>query len=276
VVLARTDPWVFPLLHARRTVLDAIDSLAANLAERARHARGIGAALWRIESARTARLEADAAGRYDRVVVVAASEAAAFGGAAAVTPIGVEVRPEGHGARDFDVGFTGRLAYFANRDAARLLLDGIWPRIRAAVPAATLLLAGAEAPAFVRRRHGHDGITVVSPMADAAALLRRVRVALLPLRFGTGQSLKALEAAEASCAIVATPAGIRGVGPLAGAAVVAEQPDALAARLVELLNDETRRQEVGARARAIVVAGYDRRESCARLAAVALGDLPSR
>jgi len=275
VVLARTDPWVFPILHARRTVLDAIDSLAANLAERARHAHGIGSALWRIESARTARLEADAADRYDRVLVVAASEAGEFGDVATVVPIGVEVRPEEHGARDFDVGFTGRLAYFANRDAARWLLDEIWPRVRAAVPAATLLLAGADAPPFVRRRHGCDGITVVSPMADPAGLLRRVRVALLPLRFGTGQSLKALEAAEASCAIVSTSVGVRGVELLTAAAVVAERPDELAARAVELLRDEPRRQEAGARVRAIVTAGFGRRDACARLAAIALGDPPA-
>jgi glycosyltransferase involved in cell wall biosynthesis len=274
VVLARTDPWVFPHLRARRTVLDAIDSLAANLAERARHVGGPAAWAWRLESARTARLEAGAARRYDRVIVVADSEASRFGGAGTVVPIGVDVRPEGHEAHDFDVGFTGRLAYFANRDAARWLLDGIWPRIRAAVPAATLLIAGADAPSFVRRRHGRDGITVISPMADPAALLRRVRVALLPLRFGTGQSVKALEAAEASCAIVATPAGVRGVGPLAAAAVVAECPDELAARVVELLRDEARRREAGGQARAIVIAGFDRRNACARLAAIALGDLP--
>lgn len=275
VVLARTDPWVFPHLRARRTVLDAIDSLAANLAERARHAGGPAAWLWRLESARTARLEADASWRYDRVVVVADSEAATFGGAASVVPIGVEVRPEGQGARDFDVGFTGRLAYFANRDAAGWLLEAIWPRVRAALPGATLLLAGADAPAFVRRRHGRDGITVISPMADPAALLRRVRVALLPLRFGTGQSLKALEAAEASCAIVATPAGVRGVGPLAEAVATAERPNELAAQVVGLLRDEARRQEAGERARQIVAAGFDRRDACARLAAVALGDPPA-
>jgi glycosyltransferase involved in cell wall biosynthesis len=275
VVLARTDPWVFPHLRARRNVLDAIDSLAANLAERARHAGGPAAWLWRLESARTARLEADASRRYDRVLVVAGSEAAAFGDVASVVPIGVELRPAGSGTRDFDVGFTGRLAYFANRDAARWLLEAIWPRVRAALPGATLLLAGADAPASIRGWHGRDGISVFSPVADPPALLRRVRVALLPLRFGTGQSVKALEAAEAACAIVATPAGVRGVGPLAEAVATAERPDDLAAQVVGLLRDEARRQEAGERARQIVAAGFDRRDACARLAAVALGDPPA-
>lgn len=271
VVLARTDPWVFPHLRARRTVLDAIDSLAANLAERARHARGPASALWRIESARTARLETDAARRYDRVVVVADSEVSQFGGAATVVPIGVEVRPEGQEARDFDVGFTGRLAYFANRDAARWLLDGIWPRIRVAVPAATLLIAGADAPSFVRRRHGRDGITVISPMADPAALLRRVRVALLPLRFGTGQSLKALEAAEGSCAIIATPAGARGLPALSPHVVTAGNAAGLAAAVVGLLGDGSRRAALGAASRAAAAASYPRAVTLARLAAVARG-----
>ena len=271
VVLARTDPWVFPHLRARRTVLDAIDSLAVNLAERARHARGVASRLWRLESARTARLESDAARRYDRVVVVAGSEAGVFGRLATVVPIGVEVRPESQGEREFDVGFTGRLAYFANRDAAGWLLDGIWPRVRAAVPTATLLLAGADAPAFVRRRHGRDGITVVSPMADAASLLRRVRVALLPLRFGTGQSLKALEAAEASCAIVSTPAGVRGLSVLLPHALTAGDAERLAAAVVGLLGDEPRRAALGAAARAAVGRAYPRGATLAGLAAIARG-----
>jgi glycosyltransferase involved in cell wall biosynthesis len=271
VVLARTDPWVFPHLRARRTVLDAIDSLAANLGERARHARGVASRLWRLESARTAHLEADAARRYDRVVVVAGSEAEVFGKLASVVPIGVELRPASEGEREFDVGFTGRLAYFANRDAAGWLLDEIWPRVRAAAPKATLLLAGADAPLSIRRRHGRDGVTVISPVADPAALLRRVRVALLPLRFGTGQSLKAIEAAEASCALVATAAGVRGLPALLPHALSAGDAERLAAAVIGLLGDEPRRAALGAAARAAVGRAYPRGATLAGLAAIAGG-----
>jgi len=272
VLLARLDPWVVRHIRADRMVFDAVDSLAANLEARAAASRGPARRLWRWEAARTRRLESDAARRYDRTLVVAEAERAAFGERAAAIFHGVELGPPATGDRDFDVGFWGRLAYFANRDAAGLVLDGVWPRVRALRPGATLLIAGADAPAGIRNRHGRDGITVVSPMEDRGALLRRVKVALFPLRFGTGQSNKVLEAAEASCALVATPEAVRGLDAIAPGAVLATDPDELAARVIELLDNPAAARASGSALRAAVEREYSRAAACERLAAAALGE----
>jgi len=188
----------------------------------------------------------------------------------------VRIEERDAGERDFDVGFWGRLAYFANRDAAALLLDDIWPRIRAQRPAATLLIAGADAPRSLLRRDGRDGITVISPMADRAALLRRVRVALLPVRYGSGQSTKVPEAAEASCALVAAPEALRGLEALATDSLVEREPDRLAARVVELLDDPVGTAARGARLRTVAEREFSRAAACHRLAEAALGDRPGR
>ena len=272
VLLARLDPWVHPHVRARRRVFDAIDSLGANLEERARAARGPARSLWRMESRRTTRLEAAAAGRYERVVVVADAERAVFGERARAVFHGVELAAPAAGRRDFDVGFWGRLAYFANRDAASVLLDAVWPNVRRARPDATLLIAGADAPREIRRRHGRDGVTVISPMAARPQLLRRVRVAVLPLRFGSGQSNKVLEAAEASCALVATPEALRGLDPIARHAAVERDPEALAARVLDLLADPASAAARGRRLREVVEREYSRDAACRRLAGVALGE----
>ena len=271
LLLARLDPWAFGRLRAGRLVFDAIDSLAANLDARAEAARGPARFLWRLEADRTARLERDVARRYDRVLVVADAEKEAFGERTEAVFHGVTLQPATDGDREFDVGFWGRLAYFANRDAAALVLGEIWPRIRAARPGATLLLAGADAPSFMRRAHGRDGVTVISPMEDRGRLLRRVRVALFPLRFGTGQSNKVLEAAEASCALVASPEAVRGLDAIAAEAVVASDPSALAERVLGLLSDPAAAAAQGRRLRAVVEREYSRERACERLAAVALG-----
>ncbi len=272
VLLARLDPWVVRFIRADRMIFDAVDSLAANLEARAAASRGPARWLWRWEAARTRLLERDAARRYGRTLVVADAERAAFGERAAAIFHGVELDPPASGDRDFDVGFWGRLAYFANRDAANLVLDEVWPRVRALRPGATLLIAGADAPRAIRNRHGRDGITVVSPMEDRGALLRRVKVALFPLRFGTGQSNKVLEAAEASCALVATPEAVRGLDAIRAGAALATEPDALAARVVELLDDPAAAQAAGAALRAAVERHYSRAAACERLAAAALGE----
>lgn len=271
VLLARTHPWVFPHLRARRLILDAIDALGANLDERARAAGALTSWLWRFEARRTARLERAAAPRYERVLVVAEDERGAFGVNAVAAPHGVEVLPLVDGERDIDVAFWGRLAYFANLDAARLLLEEVWPRVRAARAGATLLLGGTQAPGWMRDLHGREGITVLSPMEDRAGLLRRTRVAVLPLRYGTGQSNKALEAGEAGCAIVSTPAGVRALPGLEAVAAVADGPERLAAEIVALLTDDARRRRAGGLARRVVETGHDRTAACARLAALALG-----
>jgi glycosyltransferase involved in cell wall biosynthesis len=276
VLLARLDPWVSRHLRARRRILDAIDSLAANLEARAQAARAPASWLWRWEGRRTARLELDAGARYDRVLVMADAERAAFGERAEAIAHGVRIGERGAGERDFDVGFWGRLAYFANRDAAGLLLNEIWPRIRMQRPGATLLIAGADAPRFVLRQDGRDGVTVVSPMADRAALLRRVRVALLPVRYGSGQSTKVPEAAEASCALVATPEALRGLEALAADSLVEREPGRLAQRVLELLANPTEVTARGARLRAVAEREFSRAAACRRLAAAALGDPPVR
>jgi glycosyltransferase involved in cell wall biosynthesis len=272
VLLARLDPWVARHIRADRMVFDAVDSLAANLEARAAASRRTARRLWRWEAARTRRLESDAARRYDRTLVVAEAERAAFGERATAIFHGVELGPSATGDRDFDVGFWGRLAYFANHDAAGLVLDTIWPRVRALRPGATLLIAGADAPTAIRNRHGRDGITVVSPMAERGALLRRVKVALFPLRFGSGLSNKVLEAAEASCALVATPGAVRGLDAIASGARLASDPEALAARVVELLDNPAAARASGAALRAAVEREYSRAAACERLAAAALGD----
>lgn len=271
VLLTRTDPWAFQAVHARRWILDAIDSAAVGMAERAGAARGPARWFWRSEARKAERLERDAAGRYDSIVTVTPVESERFGANGVVLPIGIAVSELGHAPRTIDFGFWGRLAYFANEEAVRTIVTRIWPRIRQQKPDATLFLGGAEAPSWIQRLHGRDGITIESPMEDRESALRRIRVALLPIAFGSGQSLKTLEAAEAGCAIAGTPLALRGCEQLAGAAVIEDDPVLLAERALALLLDESARTHSAAELRDRVTTFYSRRttlEQMARLAGV--------
>lgn len=271
VQLARLDPWVFKHLPPCRRILDAIDALGANLSERAAASLGVASAFWREEAARTARLEAECGLRYDAVSVVAPAECAAFGARAVAISHGTVLGPPASGPRDIDAAFWGRLAYFANEDAARFLLDEVWPAVRRRRPRATLLVAGADAPAWLRRRGGHDGVTVESPLVDRAAILRRVKVAVVPLRFGTGASNKVLEAAEASCAVVSTPEGVRGLPELTPEVELAHTAEELAARLVGLCECPAMAEAQGRRLREVVESCYSRDTARRRLLALARG-----
>jgi polysaccharide biosynthesis protein PslH len=272
VLLTRTDPWAFHAAPARRWILDAIDSAAVGMAERAAAAHGPARTFWNSEARKSARLERDAATRYDSVVTVTAAESEPFGDKGVVLPIGVAIAELRNTPRTIDFGFWGRLAYFANEEAVRTIVTRLWPRIRRQRPAATLFVGGAEAPGWIRRLHGRDGISVESPMSDRDATLRSIRVALLPISFGSGQSLKTLEAAEAGCAIAGTTLAFRGCDHLAGVATIDDDLDRLADRAVALLTDDEARSSAASELRERVVRFYSRQNTLtamARLAGVA-------
>ena len=103
-------------------------------------------------------------------------------------------------ARDIDLIFTGNMDYPPNRDAAHWLAEEIVPELRRLRPEIRVMIAGRFAD-----RLSLDGVEIASDVPDLSALLRRARVAIVPLRSGTGVPNKLLEAAAAGTAIVATP-----------------------------------------------------------------------
>lgn len=269
VLLSRLHPWVRSSVQGR-AVLDAIDSLRRSAEERRKAAGALTRWLWRMEERRMARLEQDAPATYERVVFVSDEETAEVDGAVAVTN-GILTEPLAEAPRTFDFGFWGRLPYFANADAAAWLLEEIWPAIRALHPSATLILGGAGASSSLRDAAQRAGVTLVSPIENVRAFARNLRVALMPLRYGSGQSNKVLEAAEAGCAIVGTPQAFRGLSSLARYSPVASDAGQFARVAVELLEDGERRRQIAAQLREVVASEYARPVTLERLRAIARG-----
>jgi len=91
------------------------------------------------------------------------------------------------------------------------------------------------------------------------------------VRYGTGQSNKVLEAAEAGCAIVATTHAMRGLDPLTANALLGDDTDTLARAALAAIGDETRRAAMARALRSTVETRYARRETLDRLAALVHG-----
>jgi hypothetical protein len=269
VLLSRLHPWVRASLEGP-AVLDAIDSLRRSAAERGSAASRMTRWLWTAEERRMAQLESSAVLAYGGVVVVSEEETSEFAGAVAV-PLGIAVKPLATVPREYDFGFWGRLRYFANADAALWLLDEIWPAIRELQPDASLIIGGADAPRSLRNAAKRRGVALLSPVDDIATFARTIRVALMPVRFGSGQANKVLEAAEAGCAIVGTPQALRGLAPLAKHALIESSAVDLARAAVGLVADEERRTLLAARLREGVARDYARSVTLTRLSAIAAG-----
>jgi glycosyltransferase involved in cell wall biosynthesis len=146
------------------------------------------------------------------------------------------------------VTFVGNFAYEPNVDAARWLAKEIFPRVRARIDA-RLVLVGNSPPTELTAL-GCDEITVtgrvpaVEPWLDASA------VVACPLRIGGGVKVKALEALNRGCAVVATPNCTHGIPDAERAMRVAAGAEDFAQALIDVLTDAAERRRLATAARA--------------------------
>lgn len=247
LVLFVTSRAVVPV--AAPAAVDHVDCLSLNAARRATSYRSaLLRALWREEARRLRRWERRVAGEVAAQLVTSPADAASLPAHPPLTvvPNGVRLArtaaASSLGGRDIDVLLTGNMAYPPNRDAAGWLGEEIVPRLQAeAKRPLRVVVAGRAASRLPRWK----GVEVASDVPDLAALLVRAKVAVAPLRIGTGVPNKVLEAALADAALVLTPhANAALVLPPSAAAVVADA-GGFAREVLALLNsDELRSSRV--------------------------------
>jgi glycosyltransferase involved in cell wall biosynthesis len=202
---------------------------------------------------------------YSRVITCSREDAAALSALDATSRI--EVVPNGVDLSAFAptelpreprVLFPGSLAYAPNVDGARWFCAEVWPRVRTAVPAARLAIAGREPVAEIRALAGLPGIEVHADVPSMVDWFRWARVVTVPLRVGTGTRLKALEAMAAARPVVGTTVGLDGIGVEDGRhAFVRDDPGEMAEAIVALLEREAVARELADAARAHVQARFD-------------------
>lgn len=256
-------------------VLDHVDALSLNMRRRA---RGPEPAALRL----AARVEAASMRRWERRLARSVAAQAAISPIDArelpappevhVLPNRVEPPAPAPGAvceRDIDVVLTGNMAYPPNADAARWLSEAIAPALWRGRPDASIWVVGRAA----RRLSLDPRIEVRADVEDIGAYLRRARVALAPLRIGTGAPNKVLEAMAAGAAVVATPAAVAPFGLSPSAVATADGAEEIAAAVHRLLDDEHERRRFAEQARD-AIAGYGgeaQRERIERLVVQAAG-----
>ena len=171
--------------------------------------------------------------------------------------------------RDIELLFVGSLDWAPNTDAVALLVDGIFPRVRQAVPQARLRIVGRRPSAELRRRlAAQPNVELVADAADVRPHLAAAIVFVVPLRIGGGTRIKILEALAMSTPVVSTSVGAEGLQLPAGEAIsLAETPAEFATEVVALLQNEPRRTQQARRGREIVMSRYTWSESAARLEA---------
>ena len=158
---------------------------------------------------------------------------------------------------DGRVVFTGSMDYYPNVKAVLFFAQRCWPLIRKHIPGATWQIVGQNPLPDVRKLAELPGVTVTGSVADIRPYFAQARVAIVPLLVGSGTRLKILEAMAMRKALVSTSLGCEGLSVVSGKhLIVADQPEAFAQAVIELLNNPEKRQALGTAGRALVEAEY--------------------
>jgi glycosyltransferase involved in cell wall biosynthesis len=213
------------------------------------------------------RFERRALAEADRVVAVSDEDAALIRGhfgveAVDVVDNGVDVAAFGSVARAPEPGrilFLGSLDWRPNVDAAGLLLDRIFPEVRAAEPSARLDLVGRRPPeALARKARATPGVELHADVPDVRPYLARAAAMAVPLRIGGGSRLKILEALAAGVPVVSTAVGAEGLRLEPGRdLVVVDEVEAMPAALLGCLRDPQGARAMAERGRRVAIERYD-------------------
>ncbi len=179
-----------------------------------------------------------------------------------VVPNGVDVeayRPADPDAVEpLDCVFTGKMDFRPNIDAMTWFCGQVWPRVRAAEPAARLRIVGRDpAPRVLALASPEAGVEVTGMVPDVRPFIARAGLVVVPLRVGGGTRLKVLEAMAMGKALVATSLGVEGLDLRPGVELEqADEPEAMARVILALFADAERRRSLGRAARARAEADY--------------------
>jgi polysaccharide biosynthesis protein PslH len=166
--------------------------------------------------------------------------------------------------------FLGSLDWRPNLDAISLLLDDIFPKVRATNPAATLALVGRRPPEWLKARVATvPGVRVFADVPDVRPFLATCGMLVVPLRIGGGSRLKILEALATETPVISTRIGAEGLQLTPERdLIVTETPGEMSAAILGAIRAQDELQETAERGRRQVLSRYSWDPLADRLAGV--------
>lgn len=166
-----------------------------------------------------------------------------------VIPIGLELPASAVNVdKEFDLIFVGNMSTKTNIDAIEWFVSSVWPLVHDQRPQTTLYIVGRE-PSQSIMNLASDQIVITGLVEDVNWYYARARVCIAPIRYGSGQKTKLLEAFSNSLPVVATNEANQGLGAQDGVSIILkDDPDEMAKSILQLLENDQLRQIIGKRA----------------------------
>jgi glycosyltransferase involved in cell wall biosynthesis len=163
--------------------------------------------------------------------------------------------------------FVGSMANRPNAHAAEVLVEEIWPKVRAQMADARLVIIGSGAELTRSYPSTDPSVSFAGFVDDLAPWYRSARVVCCPIYHGSGTRVKIIEAAAYAKAIVSTRLGAEGLQFEDGREIILrDTPEALASACVQLLQDAGSALRLGRAAHARAADLYEHGAIVRRLA----------
>ena len=152
--------------------------------------------------------------------------------------------------------YSGSITYAPNLDAVSLMVSDILPMILARRPDVAFTVTGSHRGVPVDHLAG-PGVTFAGFVPDIVTTVASTAVCVVPLRRGGGTRLKILEAMALGTPVVSTRKGAEGLDVEDGVhLLLADEPEAFARCVLQLLEQPAQARAMAARARALVAECY--------------------
>jgi len=154
--------------------------------------------------------------------------------------------------------FVGQFKWLPNLEAAKFLVESIWPLIKKKVPDAQLLIVGRNPTQEILNLSKYPDVTIRSDVEDIRTVYGESNVLLAPIRNGKGTKYKVLEAMATGVPIVGTPMAAEGIAIENGKhALIGKTASDLANYTSALLKDNKRAEMIAKHANKLVRETYD-------------------
>ena len=272
--LVRTASYVKEMHHIPK-VIDYMDALSAGMARQSRLAPWFMRWIYRIEYRRLRGFESTVFDYFDGRTIISSADRKLIqhpeNQLIHVIPNGIDTKyfkrksaPNTESERPILL-FSGNMNYPPNVDAAKQLVNNVLPHVK--TPGVRIVIAGTN-PAPEIRTLASENVHITGWLEDIRDAYAEATLFVAPLRIGTGQQNKILEAMAMALPCITTQHVASGFPMMETAAPlqIANSPEGIARHIDRLLSDSNESKTIGSLSRRWVEKHCDWSASTKKLA----------
>ncbi len=153
--------------------------------------------------------------------------------------------------------FSGNMNFPPNVDAVLYFYNYIFPLIKDSIHNVHFYIVGSSPVEDIKQISDDKNVTVTGYVDDIRQSISKASIIICPMRLGAGIKNKILEAMSMQKPIVSTSLGAQGINVSNGEDILlADSPKEFADKVVELLNNQSLRQQIALNGRKLVERDY--------------------